>query len=117
MLGTVLHLLEPLGIWGSIPAIALLIAYLGQGQGEGPERLNAALTAPWVMRTSVAAALLAWVATWLAVVMGHAYLRGTGRRPWVAFVFVACILASAAIALAGIKRWPRYRPWPTYLTA
>jgi hypothetical protein len=114
---TLVHFLDNLGVWGLILSAVVFIAYLGERRKTESARLNAALRRRWVMATWVVTALLAWSVTWFRVARGDAYMLGSGRLPWLPAALIACVLASAAVALSATKYWPRWRPWPTLLIA
>ena len=111
------HFLDDFGALGLILGVAVFIAYLGESEGTDLERLNAALRRRWVMATWVVTALLAWCVTWFHVANGDSYMPGFGRWPWLPAALIACVLASAAVALLAIRYWPPLRPWLTLLLA
>ena len=73
-----------------------------------------ALSQPWLMKTAVGLALLAWAWNFGRLFFGDAYLRGAGAFSELSTVLVVLILVLAGLAWRGIRSWPHLNPWLTY---
>lgn len=76
-------------------------------------RWVAALSTPWVMKSAVAVALLAWVWSFGRLFAGDAYLRGSGVFAELSTVLLVIVLALAVVAWMWISR-TAFHPWVTY---
>lgn len=76
-------------------------------------RWVAAMATPWVMKSGVGVALLAWVWSFGRLFVGNAYLRGSGGFAELSTVLLVIVVALAVVAWMWISRTALH-PWVTY---
>lgn len=76
-------------------------------------RWVAALSKPWVMKSAVVIALLAWVWNFGRLFVGDAYLRGSGTVAELSTVLLVIVVVLAGVAWMWISR-TAFRPWVTH---
>ena len=101
------------GHWMLLLGALALVAATGVEETDGLRRSKAAFSTPLFGRGAVVVVLAAWVEHYGRQEWGGSFLVGSGSLPWLPLALLPAVLALAALAWLGTRRWPAARPWLT----
>ena len=103
------------GFWIALLGAVTWIAYarLDTVQ-DAPTRWVKALSQPWVMKTAILLALVAWTWKFGLLYFGKAYLPGAATITELSTILLVLILLLAGIAGRAVSSKTRFHPWLTY---